>query len=344
MSTPMTPLVPAAIRARTRPLAILYVYLAELMWALLVATPVHAWARRAWGAHPDGDAVLWMPGGRDLLVWLGQEDAAIAVVSRTVMVLIVVGAIAMQVPLGALIASLAFARGGEAAGADSRRAPRWQAALRVGIGAFLPLAGVLALGSIAAVVVLAIGGFAASAVDHGLAERLGDARSFQLRLVAFALFALLAAAIGVVVDLARAAIARDVGLATAQGTLAPGWTTMLRGLRTAFAVARRHIGAATLAWGVRALLSLALIAVVGVAYVQALGGKGGGALLLLWLAHQGVVLCRVALRASWLARAIAFIAPVQDARNAARAEASAPSDTLAPEVVREPAPELPKLG
>ncbi len=312
MSTPMTPLLPDAIRARRRPFAILSVYLAELAWALLVATPVHAWARRVWGAHPDGDAVLWMPDGRDLLVWFGQEDAALGIVSRVVMVLIVVSAIAMQVPLGALIASLAFERGGEAGAVDARRSPRWQAALRVGIGAFMPLAGVLVLGSIAAVIVLGLGGLAAGAIDHGLAERLGDARSFQLRIVTLALFGLVAAGIGVIIDLARAAIARDVGLAVVKGTSASGWRTLVRGLRVAFTIARRRIGAATLAWGWRALLSLGLIA-LGAAASQALGGKGGGTLVLLWLTHQAIILSRVALRASWLARALAFVAPVQDA-------------------------------
>jgi hypothetical protein len=310
----MVPLPPDAIRARKRPLAIVYVYLAELMWALVIATPVHAWARRAWGAHPDGDAVLWLPGGRDLVVWLGQPDAALAVVTRTALVLLMLGMIAMQLPLGALIASLAFVRGGEPGAPDTGRSLRGQSALRVAVGAFMPLAGLLVLGSVAAIVVLAVGGAASSAVDHGFADRLGDARSFTLRLVTFALFVAVAALVGVVVDLARAAVARDVGLAEEKGTTAPGWTTMLRGLRTAFAVARRELRPASIAWAWRAALSLALIG-IGIAAAQALGGRGGAALFGLWVVHQAIVLVRVALRASWLARAVALVAPVQDARS-----------------------------
>lgn len=329
MSAPaIIPLPALEIRARKRPLAIAYVYLAELVWALLIATPVHAWARRAWGSHPDGDAVLWLPGGRELLVWLGQNDAALGVVSRTAIVLLVAGTIAMQLPLGALVVSLAFARTerGEPGAPDTGRSLRWSSALRVGLGAFMPLAGLLALASIAAIIVLVIGGIAGSAVDHGLADRLGDARSFTLRLVTFAFFAAIAALLGVVVDLARAAIARDIGLASANGTTTPGWTTMLRGLRTALSVARKQLRPAAIAWAWRAALSLGLI-VAGVAASQALGGKGGAALLLLWILHQAVVLVRVALRASWLARAVAFIAPVQDARNAATPGAPAPVPT-----------------
>jgi hypothetical protein len=317
------PLPPGAIRARKRPGAILYVYLAELMWALLVATPVHAWVRRAWGGHPDGDAVLWLPGGRELMVWLGQEDAAIGVVSRTALVLLFVGTIAMQVPLGALIASLAFARDGEPGAPDTGRAPRAQSALRVGIAAFMPLTGLLALSSLVTVIVLGLGGILASAVDHGLTGALGDARGFQLRIVTFALFAALASLVGVIVDLARAAIARDTALGVDQGATRTGWSTMVRGLRTAFAVARRQLRTAVLAWAWRAALAFGLI-IVGYAASQALGGAGGGALLLLWLAHQAIVLVRVALRASWLARAVALVAPVQDARNSATGEDKSP--------------------
>ena len=319
----MTPLPAEAVRARTRPFAIAAVYVSELSFALLVATPFHAWARRVWGEHPAGDAVLWLPSGRALVVWLGQEDAAMGVVSRTALVLLLVSAVAMQIPLGALLASLAFGRGGDP-GSDAGRPPRWQAALRVGARSFLPLAGVLVLGSLAGLLVLSLGSLAASAVDRALAERLGDARSFQLRVVTFALFGLIAAAIGVVVDLARAAIVREEGLAALRGSVAPSWRTMARGLCVALAVAvrRRDIVHAVLAWGWRAGLSLALVS-AGSTAAQALGGKGGGALLLLWVVHQGIVLARIALRASWLARAVAFVAPVQDARNAAHPEPSA---------------------
>jgi hypothetical protein len=309
----MAPLPADAIRARKRPFAILHVYLAELVWALVVATPVHAWAGRAWGNHPDGDAVLWLPGGRELLVWLGQDDATSSVVSRTSLVLLVAGVIAMQVPLGALLASLAFSRGDEDA---PRLSLRWKAAMRVGITAFMPLAGLLALASVAGVLLFLLAGIASSAVDHALSASLGDARSFMVRLVVLALFALVGALLGVVVDLARAAIARDTGIGIESGTTTTGWTTMFRGIRTAFGVARRQLRPAALAWAWRAALS-ALLIVVGMAASQALGGLGGGSLVLLWLAHQAVVLLRVALRASWLARALSLVTPPKPAPDAA---------------------------
>ena len=243
----MTPLAPETIRARTRPAAVLFVFFAELAWALLVATPVHAWAGRVWGAHPDGDAVLFTPGGRDLMVWLGQSDAALGVTARTTIVLIAVGAVLMQLPLGALLASLAFGRD------EDERPLRIVSALRAGMSAFLPLAVLLVLGTVASVVLLALGALASSAVDHGLTERLGDARAFRAHIVTFGLFAAIACVVGVFVDLARAAVGRDVGLAAANGTPSSAWNILLCGVKTALTTSRQALPRATLAWAWRAV-------------------------------------------------------------------------------------------
>ena len=136
---------------------------------------------------------------------------------------------------------------------------------------------------------------------------------------AVALFVALACVIGVVVDLARAGVARATGLASIRGSRPSGWTMMLRGLRAAFSVIRHSFRAAVLGWAWRAVLSLGLIG-VGYIVAQAVGGTGGSVLLVLWLVHQGIVMARVALRASWLARAVALVAPVEDARATQRAE------------------------
>lgn len=321
MISELTPVAPSNIRARTRVVAIVYVYLAELAWALLVATPVHAWARRVWGNHPDGDAVLWLPGGRDLLTWVGGEDAALGVVSRTTIVLLALGVVAMQVPLGALIASLAFSR--EGFPGSKPRGPRAHTALHMGTSAFWSMSGLLVLGSVTGGLVVGIGSLVSSAIDHALADRLGDARSFQLHLVVLALFVMLACIVGVIVDLARAGVARETGLASMRGSHASGWTVMLRGLRVAFSVIRRSFRAAMMAWAWRATLALALVG-VGYLVAQAIGGKGGTLLLLLWFAHQGIVLARVTLRASWLARAVGMVAIVQDAPEAPEAAVARP--------------------
>ena len=92
---------------------------------------------------------------------------------------------------------------------------------------------------------------------------------------------------------------------------------MIRGLRVALCVARHGMVKATLAWAGRVVVGAALVA-IGYVAAQVLGGLGGAALMLLFVVHQAVILGRVALRASWLARATAMIAPVQDARMAPR--------------------------
>ena len=47
--------------------------------------------------------------------------------------------------------------------------------------------------------------------------------------------------------------------------------------------------------------------VIGAVVASKIGGRGGGALLALTAIHQLVVLTRVALRASWLAKALRLV-------------------------------------
>ena len=326
----IAPLAPHSIHARKRPAAIVFVFLAEAAWALLVATPVHAWARRAWGGHPDGDAVLFIPGARDLMVWLGQDDAALPVTVRTAIVLLAVGAVLMQLPLGALVASLAFGRvppppsdesdasddtapENAAPPATTMRSLRLRGALQIGVSAFLPLAVLLVIGSITSLLVLGIGSIAAGALDSAFTDALGDARSFTVRVVVIGIFTAFAAVIGIVIDLARAAAVRESGLAAIDGTASPAWNVMFRSLRIGLRTSRLHLGAATLGWAGRAVVGVALFA-IGYVAADMLGGQGGLSLTLLFAIHQAVALGRVALRASWMARAVALVAPVQDVR------------------------------
>ena len=195
-------------------------------------------------------------------------------------------------------------------------------AWKIGIGAWLPLAALLAFSAVVSVIVLSLGGILSSLVEHALAASLGDARSFTVRLVVFALFAAIAAVLGVVVDLARAAVVREVGIAAHAGASSPGWSTMLRGLRTAMTTSRHSLGRATLGWTGRAVVGGALVA-IGYVAATALGGRGGAALTGLFIVHQAVVLGRVALRASWMARALALVAPVQDEHDTKRSAARA---------------------
>jgi hypothetical protein len=309
----MIPLSPGAIAARRRPVAIVTVYIAELAWGLLVATPVHAWARHVWGQHPDGDAVLFVPGAHDLMTWLGQTDGALSVSLRTTIVLLAIGAVLMQLPLGMLIASLAFGRESSDPERPRVRALPMQAAFQIGITTFMPLAGLLALGGVVTILLVVIGGVLSAFVSSALAQPFGDARAFMAQVAVLGLFALLAAVLGVIFDLARVAIVRDAGIAGKQG--APSLRIMLRGLGTALIASRRSFGRALLAWTTRAIVFLALLA-IGYVASDVYGGRGGAVLVLLFVVHQAIVLGRVALRASWLARALALVIPAQDSRAA----------------------------
>jgi hypothetical protein len=292
-------LAPDEIFARRRPRAVLAVYLWELAWALVVIAPVASWARRAWSAHPDGDALVFAPGGRYLMAWLDLfgEHSIFPIVLRTSLVLLVIGAVLAQAPLAALLASLATGHGEDGA------PPRLGEAIRASGGSILALEGVLALVALLEIVVFAVGVFAAGGVSRAGAARWGDASGFWIAAGVFAAFALVASVAGVFADLARAAIVRDVAIADAP---ASPLTLVGRGLRRALRVGRRGLARAYAEWASRAAIGLALLA-FGALASEGLGGRGGLALVGLAAAHQVVVLARVALRASWLARALRLV-------------------------------------
>ncbi len=290
-------LAPSDIRARRRPRAVVYVWLFELASAFVIATPVHLWARSVWATHPDGDAAIWKPAGLALLAWLGDEGPALSVVVRTSLLLFVLFGVASQLVTGSLVAALAVGTGAEG------RAPATRFALRAGAASFAPL---VALGVIFGAVegfFLGVGLFASSAVDHGLQDSMGDARAFSARVVVLALFVAITLLAGVVGDLARVTLVRDIALETAPVTLA---RRLRDAVTTSIRTARASLGRAALAWGSRAALGLALV-YLGARAGDAIGGRGGGALWLLFGAHQAIVLVRAALRASWLAHALRLV-------------------------------------
>jgi hypothetical protein len=287
-------LAPDEIFARKRPRAIIVVYVWQLLWAILVAAPASGWAKSVIGGHPDGDAALFAPGGRFLMAWLGGGDATLPVVFRTTTLLLLAGAVLSQIPLGILIASLATGDG------EAGRAPKIGSALRSAAGSFLPLGGILALAGSIEGLVIAGGVFAAGGLDRLLSDRIGDARSFIVMIVVMVLFGAVACVIGVVADLARAAIVRDVALADAPSSV---WSVLARGIRQSV---RARIGRAILEWLPRAAIGIALLA-LGALASEALGGKGGLALVALTIVHQSIVALRVVLRTSWLARALRIV-------------------------------------
>jgi hypothetical protein len=132
---------------------------------------------------------------------------------------------------------------------------------------------------------------------------MGDARAFGVRLGVFALFIVLASLIGVIADLARVAVARDVAEQDPDAEPRSGLTVLRSGLGIAFSTIRRRSRTAFIGWTWRTTLGVMLL---GLAWGAGsfVGGRGGIALVLLFLLHQGIVFLRTALRASWLAHAL----------------------------------------
>jgi len=297
-SGPPRLLEPGEIRARRRPRAVLFVWLWELACALLLATPVHAWAKAVWGAHPDGDAVLFRPGGHALLTWLADAGPALGIVVRTTFLLLVVFGLLGQIVTGTLIAFLATGTG------PRGHAPPATFALRAGAASFFPLLGIGIVFGAFEGFVLGMGLFASSGIDHALQPRIGDAQAFWARLVVLGLFVLVTLLVGVVADLARVTIARDAAMS--EDRPASMRRAMRDGVVSAVTTARRALGRAALGWGWRAALSIALV-YAGALAGDIVGGRGGGALWLLFVVHQLIVLVRAGLRASWLANALRLV-------------------------------------
>ena len=279
---------------------VVLVWLWELVSALLIAAPVHGWARQAWATHPDGDAPVFEPGGHALLSWLGNDGAALSIVLRTTLLLFVFFAVIGQLVTGIAIAWVDRARltHGEARRRLEPQEREDRSAMLEGTLAFLPLVIVTAIMGGFQLLVLGVGAVTSSAVDHRLAERLGDARSFAARMVVLAVFGFAVLAIGVIADLVRVAVVRSRE------------PRMLRRLRAAafegLRTFRSSPGGALSAWGWRAALSLALVW-VGALAGDRTGGRDGAALAMLFVVHQLIVVARAGLRVSWLSRALALV-------------------------------------
>lgn len=272
-----------AMRARRRPFAILAVWAWESVLALIIAWPVAAIVRNAYGGHPRGDAQLWNPGSLELLDLLDHTERARAGVLGVVIVVTVLAAVLGLIPLGALLTSMGFAT-------RLARGPRPQQAILGGVRAFVPMVLLLIVAFVAQAILAVFALLASETLSTELTTRLGEARAMQLGWLVLLLFALPIAVLGVIHDLGRAAVIRfeakffdalRIGLATFRGAkLHTFWS-----------------------WAWRALASLVPIA-IGSLVADRLGGRGGVALVGLFAVHQLVVVSRIALRASWLARAM----------------------------------------
>jgi hypothetical protein len=272
-----------AMRARRHPRAVVAMWAWQAVVAALVAWPAAGLAQAAWGGDVHGDAALWAPGAHALLDWLWHDADGLRSWLHGAALTFGLGALAGLVPMGALMTCLAYATRG-------RRSASFVRCIAAGLRAFGPMLVLLVLAGLAQAVVLVAGVVLAHGVEGWTHASLGEARAQQLEgLVVLAVLGF-ASVLGVIHDLARAAVVRF----------------HVRGTR-ALVLGARAWRAAPLSswwsWAWRAACGVAPVLVVG-GVASRLGGRGGFALAFLFVLHQAVVLARVALRTSWLARAL----------------------------------------
>jgi hypothetical protein len=226
---------------------------------------------------------LWDPGALALLGLLSREANGVRAATATAAFVLLFAAIAGLVPLAALMISISSGtRDGRAIGG----ARTVEAALRT----FRPFGLLLGAVSVGQGLVLAIGFFVGDGLQSWTHVALGEALAQQLATAVGVVAVLGTLTLGVLHDLARAAVIRlEVGAMNA----------LILGARAL----RRAPIAVTWSWAWRVVASLCPV-VAAALLADRIGGRGGIALLVLAVVHQCVVLSRVGLRASWLAMAM----------------------------------------
>jgi hypothetical protein len=285
----VVPLPAASIRARSRPWAVTGVWAWESALSLVGAVPAVALVRATYGRHPQGDAPLWDPGSLPLLGLLSREANGVRAATTSAALVLLLGSVVGLVPMAALMISISTAtRGGRSIGGPRAA----EGALR----AFRPLALLLAVVWVAQGVVVAVALFLGAGTQSWANRSMGDALAQQMAIGLGAVILIAAVALGLVHDLARAAVVR-FGVGT------------LSALTSGTKALWRAPIAVTWSWIWRALASVVPIVAVSL-LADRIGGRGGIALFVLAALHQSVILSRVALRASWLAKAMRTVEDV----------------------------------
>jgi hypothetical protein len=275
-----------AMRARRCKAAIVTLWAWEAALGLLLSWPFAAVVRSAYGQHPEGDGVLWEPGGLTLLDLLVRRRPGLGPLFAHVATIIFFAFVLGLIPLAMSLASLAFST-------HDRRAPSLRSAFQLAVFAMGPFV-VLELLTLALQGGVAIASMAgADIVESGFERSMGEVRASLLAGSVLVLALAAAIILGILQDLARAAVIR-FGFDSRQS---------LRKALAAFALEPARI---LWSWTWRALTSLVPIA-FGALLAGAIGGKGGIALVVLLFIHQLAIGTRAALRVSFLARAMRLV-------------------------------------
>lgn len=272
-----------AVRARRHPWALAGLWAWQSALAITASGPAAAFVGATYGAGPRGDGPLWAAGGHDLLDLLWHGARGLAPVTSAAEIAIGTAAVVGLLPMAAVMVAMAYAT-------RDRRSPGLVDSI-VGAARAMPsLLWLLVAVGVAQAATVGLGVLIAAGAQAWLSDSWGEARAERVGVALGLVFVLIASGLGVVHDLARATVIRS---------RATGWRAVVLGAR-AFGHAPLPIW---WSWAWRGLASLAPLLAVAAAATR-IGGRGGAALILLASLHQGVVLSRIALRASWLAHAL----------------------------------------
>jgi hypothetical protein len=286
----MTPLAPEAMRARRRPLVIAIVFALRLLGASAAALPLGAAVvGSGFGAWPGGDAVLWEPGGALLGEFVWGHGWACLAAFRSCSWLALAAACLGLLPTAALMVAL---------GHGGRLSFSWLAGKTANcLGTFTAVTGVTRLAQ-AALWLAAV--LIATAANGPLSARLGERAADLAALGILALAAVGAVILGLLGDVARAAVVR-------------GRVRLGEALAQALAVGRRDAWSLLGAYLPRALTSFAVVVgAAAVALAVGLDRPDGWRVALALLVCQAAALGLVWLEASWLARALGHVLPAGD--------------------------------
>ena len=280
----MKPIRPSEIRVWHRPGAVAWWWALRLLAAWLLAAPVADILSAPTASLPRGDAVLFEPGGAYLLECLRHTQAQLAAgTRRTLWALLLLGTMNL-IPLSAVLVALSH-RG-------RLRPNEWSQLTARHVPAFLMLAGLTLFAQ--AVVLLGMT-LVATTTRETLHHALGPRNADLTAIAAAAAGVALAAGLGVLQDLARAAAVRhEVGGRAA--------------LSIALDTVRQRPGRALVDWLTPAVYTLPVV--TGAAVVTSwlrVDRDGSWRVALVFLVHQVAAFGLVALRSWWLARALVLV-------------------------------------
>lgn len=299
-----------AMRGRRRPVMIAVMWAWYAVWGFILAWPASRLVADAYGSHPAADAPIFRPGGLELFDLVLHSQRAFATLRGHVLLVLPVVLVAGLLPLTALMTSITYTT-------RDRRSPRFRQLIARAAVSFKPMLLLLLLATILELALVGLGSGLGVWAGSGLTSSLGDARADQIGVLITVVFFLFAMAVGVLHDLARAAVVRFQ--VSGLRAVVLGWNAY-----------KRHPIVSFWSWAWRAAAGIVPI-VAGSVVAERLGGRGGGGFLMLVCMHQLVIGARVALRTSWLAKAIRAVdhahRVIRSARTSSSIEPAPPSVT-----------------